>query len=34
MYQLMHDYPPRPFDRDSAGRDNGAPSCDLGKTYH
>jgi hypothetical protein len=34
VYQLMHYCQRQPFDRDSAGRDNGAASPDLGRTHH
>jgi hypothetical protein len=34
LYQLMHYHHRQPFDRDSAGRDNGAASPDLGETLH
>ena len=34
MYQLLYCHLRQLFDRDSPGRDNGAPSCELGKTYH
>ncbi len=30
----MHYHMRQPFDRDTAGRDNGAASPDLGRTYH